>query len=85
MPRRYTAHHPGATGGSPTGQTSAALIEGGLQDGNGGLIETSSHNTPDPGASLQVLASAPVGSAGNWLIDSDDITIDTTLAGTIVA
>jgi len=28
MPRRYTAHHPGATGGSLTGQTGAALIVG---------------------------------------------------------
>ncbi|WP_251369422.1 autotransporter-associated beta strand repeat-containing protein [Polynucleobacter sp. MWH-Spelu-300-X4] len=44
---------------------------------NGGFIETSGHT-------LNLLASINAGRGGMWLIDPNDITIDSTFAGTIV-
>ncbi|MGB3810568.1 MAG: filamentous hemagglutinin N-terminal domain-containing protein [Parvibaculum sp.] len=58
--------------------------QGGSQSGDGGFIETSGE-TVNFGSALSVSASAANGAAGKWLIDPNDITIDSALAGALTA
>jgi trimeric autotransporter adhesin len=51
-------------------------------DGNGGSIETSAAHF-NLASNAQITASAPRGSAGTWLIDPTDLTIDAPAATTI--
>ena len=54
--------------------------KGGALSGNGGQVETSGHNLHiTNNASVNTLAAN--GAAGNWLLDPDDIVIDTAGAG----
>ncbi|CAM5265153.1 hypothetical protein [Rhodanobacter lindaniclasticus] len=48
---------------------------GGIDGGNGGFVETSSHGALTVTGTPQVMARATDGSGGNWLIDPNDITI----------
>jgi len=50
--------------------------KGGSQGGNGGWVETSSHNILNVG-NLQVDTSAPMGATGTWLLDPAAVTITT--------
>ncbi|MCE9614469.1 MAG: filamentous hemagglutinin N-terminal domain-containing protein [Lentisphaerae bacterium] len=64
---------------SATVATGARLeARGGAQSGNGGLVETSGHESFHIGATPDV--SAPAGAAGTWLIDPSNITISNGLA-----
>ncbi|MEJ0078380.1 MAG: GLUG motif-containing protein [Alphaproteobacteria bacterium] len=54
------------------------LALGGAQFGNGGFVETSGH-------SLSMTGKANAGHGGTWLLDPDDLNIDSSLAPTIAA
>jgi filamentous hemagglutinin family protein len=59
-----------------------ASARGGAAGGNGGTVETSAVSHVDfTGARIDT--SAPAGKTGNWLVDPDDLTIDTAAAATI--
>jgi filamentous hemagglutinin family protein len=58
---------------SVTGAFGTFLAQGGPQGGNGGRIETSGYSLDASGA--VVLAGAPAGAAGQWLLDPFDLTI----------
>ncbi len=55
----------------------AISAQGGPQGGNGGQVETSSHNVLDASGSVNTLA--PYGKVGDWLLDPSNITIDASL------
>lgn len=61
----------------------ALTARGGPQGGNGGFIETSAAKTLTIAQATRIDASAPAGKPGTWLIDPQNITIDTDLAGMI--
>ena len=52
------------------------FARGGELGGNGGFVETSSHNVLDARGMVTTLA--PMGKTGTWLLDPIDITINTT-------
>jgi filamentous hemagglutinin family protein len=54
---------------------------GGPNGGDGGQIETSGHTLDFAG--IRVDASAVKGKAGTWLLDPEDLSVDTAAAGTI--
>ncbi len=54
---------------------------GGIEGGNGGSIETSGHTVDFTG--ISVTTAAVKGVAGNWLIDPEDLTVNTADAATI--
>ena len=54
---------------------------GGASGGNGGQVETSSHDVLNVGSG-RVYASAPVGKPGLWLLDPSNATISSGAAGT---
>lgn len=58
----------------------AILAKGGTRSGNGGRVETSSHNNLQ--AFGDVDASAPGGKGGRWLLDPTDVTIVTDAGNT---
>lgn len=69
-----------------TGSTQAAGLitaRGGSRGGNGGMVETSGERLDFTG--LTVKAGAPLGFAGTWLLDPQDLTISTMDAATISA
>jgi filamentous hemagglutinin family protein len=53
---------------------------GGAQGGNGGVIETSGHYLDTTGATI--LATAPKGQGGKWILDPEDLDIVSTSSGT---
>ena len=57
-----------------TNASGAITAEGGSQSGNGGFIETSSHDILDVG-NLLVNTNAANGATGTWLLDPIDVTI----------
>ncbi|MGD0143228.1 MAG: GLUG motif-containing protein [Rhizomicrobium sp.] len=66
---------------SHTSFAGRALAQGGVQSGNGGTIETSGRTLAFAGASVD--ASAAHGSGGQWLLDPDNLTVDSAAASTI--
>ncbi|MCI2243084.1 filamentous hemagglutinin N-terminal domain-containing protein [Xanthomonas sp. PPL568] len=50
--------------------------------GNGGLLETSGHTVDFSGIAVGAKAAGP-GSAGTWLVDPEDLTVDSAAASTI--
>jgi filamentous hemagglutinin family protein len=61
----------------------SALATGGNTNGNGGFVETSGQFLNINGAS--VTTAAPKGSAGHWLLDPDDFTVDSSNVGDVNA
>ncbi len=59
------------------------LARGGAYGGDGGFIETSAMRYLDINTAITVDASAPMGNAGLWLLDPQDLTIDATGASNI--
>ena len=58
---------------------------GGALSGNGGTIETSSHQNLTITSSTKVDTSAPAGKTGTWLLDPYNLTIDSASASVISA
>ena len=82
-----SASSTGGTGGSisvlgkMTTFAGTAKATGGSAAGNGGNVETSGHTLSVVGGAVD--ASAANGQSGSWLLDPDDLTIDSALANTL--
>ncbi|MGH7073103.1 MAG: filamentous hemagglutinin N-terminal domain-containing protein, partial [Stellaceae bacterium] len=57
--------------------------KGGSQGGNGGYVETSSGDNLAVGGAARVDASAPRGMSGQWLLDPQNLTVDSAAASSI--
>lgn len=58
-----------------TGVRGRINAQGGQLSGNGGFVETSGKNTLNVGSEASIIASAPNGQSGLWLLDPENVNI----------